>query len=473
MFNFFKSKKKKEDRKKEDIEILGTGFSIINSVENSKQELKQIYSKPETYTGNRKLFDSDFVKKDIKLKAFSEKTIVVDPYTGKELTLTIKEAKLKYGNNWAEYLAEADHKTPLKKIVEAHKNDSFIKTVDIKEIANSENNMEVISRKLNNAKRDRTNEELMLDEGYLQEKGLNFSEEIKEKYIASGKKSEKLINSALKKRSLRNMFSSGHKAGMDGAKNAGMTTLVISGTQNLIQCIKGEKDSKAALKDFTRNTGEAAALGYITSGSLTVVSHSLSSSSSKFLRALANSNVPGKVITAVVLTGDTLRRYTNGEITTEECVLELGEKGLNVVTTGYSMAVGQAIIPIPIVGAAIGAIVGSTITSKYYTELITTLKEKKLEHQERQRIIKESQLIAQEAKMYREELERYLEIYFKDYRDCFDDALNQIKLSFQSGNADGIIQGANKITNKLGGKVYYNSVEEFKEFLESNEVDRL
>ena len=60
-------------------------------------------------------------------------------------------------------------------------------------------------------------------------------------------------------------------------------------------------------------------------GGLTVVSHTLSESKSKFIQKLVKSNVPGKIITAVMVTGDTLKRYGNGEISTQECMFELGE----------------------------------------------------------------------------------------------------------------------------------------------------
>lgn len=86
--------------------------------------------------------------------------------------------------------------------------------------------------------------------------------------------------------------------------------------------------------------------------------------------------MPAKIITAVVVTGDTIARFGRGEITTQECIIELGERGLNFATTGYSMAVGQAVIPIPIVGAAVGALVGSILTSSLYNQLINTLQTK-------------------------------------------------------------------------------------------------
>ncbi len=170
-------------------------------------------------------------------------------------------------------------------------------------------------------------------------------------------------------------------------------------------------------------------------------------------------------------TGDIVKRYSNGEITTQECILELGERGLNVATAGYSMAAGQALIPIPVVGAAVGALVGSVLTSKYYNSLISDLRNRELEHQERLRIIAECKAIEKEANAFRRELQEKLDYYFYDYKNCFDEAISEIEIAFKTGNADGIIAGANKITEKLGGEIYYDNVKEFKNFLDNDEID--
>jgi len=284
---------------------------------------------------------------------------------------------------------------------------------------------------------------------------------------------EAAINRQLRKASVKNVLSTGHEAGKYGAMNAGFTAATMSGIMNMVAVIKGEKDAEEAIAETVVDGGKAAVTGYAMTGGLTVVSHSLSDSSSKFIQALTKSNVPGKVITAVIITGETLKRYGDGEITTQECLIELGDKGLNFATAGYSMAVGQALIPIPIVGAAVGALVGSIAVSGYYHELIETLKNKELEHQERLRIIAECEQAAAQARAFREEIEAYLRAYFKDYQDCFDEALSEMKFAFQSGDADGIIAGANKITRKLGGRVNYDTVDEFMDFLKDDTVDVL
>lgn len=482
MFSFFKKKKKKttsldvlreENNKNEEEDSIkaATGFSTMESARASTERASKIYAKSEKY--DRSILDNGAAKVRAKKNAFADGQKVYDSYTGDVLELKKSDAKLKYGKDWQKHLAESDHKIPLEKIHKDNAKNPWLTNDDLKNIANSDDNIEVVSRKYNNAKRSRTNEEFVTDDDYLKKTGVELSGEGKEKAIQSGKASQTIIDKKIRKTAAKNIIKTGHEAGKYSAGNAGVTAATMSGIMNITAVIKGEKSVEDALADTAIDTGKAAATGYVLGGGLTTVSHTLSSSSSKFLQGLSSMNVPGQVITAVMLTGDTIRRYGNGEITTEECIIELGGKGLNFATTGYSMTIGQTLIPIPIVGAAVGALVGSVITSKYYNSLINTLKTKELEHQERLRIMAECKKAADEERAFRAELESYLQSYFREYRDCFDEALSEIQYGFQSGDADSVILGANQITRKLGGRVYYETVEEFKDFLADDSTDIL
>lgn len=485
MFGFFKKKSRQtteiisRDDNDSDEEKVGSsvtsaaGIAATESARVSVNQAAKTFAKPDKYTGNRHLYDSGTAKKGVKMDSFASGGQVRDPYTNDLLELRKADAKLKYGDEWQRHLAEGDHITPIEKIYDAHGKSSWIKNEDINDLANSKDNLQTVSRKFNNAKRSKTNEEFVNDDAYLEKTGVRLTEEGKQKAIETGRKSQDIINRNAKKTIFKNVVKTGHEAGKYSAKNSGITAATMSGIMNITSVIKGEKSAEDALADTMVDTGKAAVTGYVMGGGLTTVSHTLSSSSSKFLRGLSASNVPGKVITAVMITGDTLKRYSRGEITTQECIIELGEKGLNFATTGYAMAIGQALIPIPIVGAAVGALVGSVLTGNYYNSLVNTLRTRELEHQERLRIIAECERAAREERAFREELEEYLEEYFQDFQDCFDEALSEIKFAFQAGDADGIIAGANQITRKLGGKVQYENITEFKSFLDDDSEDEL
>lgn len=484
MFDFLRNKKRvsteivrvseEEQKEQENSSVnIGTGYVSTQTAQVATQQAAKTFAKPISYAGNRILYDSGIAKANAKKSLFNNLNELIDPYTQKKLVLTKKEAKCLYGDKWTEHLAESDHVKPLEQIYNDTKGNVWNTIEDIKDAANSPDNICVTSRKFNNSKRSRINKNFVEDEEYLQNKGIEVTEEGKIQAIKDGNIAENSIKQQLRKSSLNNIVKTGHEAGKFGAQNAGITALTMSGIMNFVAVIKGEKDSKDAIADTIKDSGKAAVTGYAMGGGLTVVSHSLSNSSSQFIQGLVKSNIPGKVITAVIVTGNTLKKWEDGEITTQECLIELGDKGLNLATMGYSMAVGQALIPIPIVGGAVGALIGSILTSSYYNSLINTLQTRELEHQERMRIIAECHMAAEKTKSFREELEVYLESYFQEYRECFDMALSSMRFAYQAGKADGVIASANDITRKLGGQVHYETVEQFKSFLDDNSIDVL
>ena len=467
--NFFKNKEKKEEenggKKDKDLIKTTTEVKITNSINNNVIKAEKTFAKSKIY--DRKLYDSNY-KETFKEEFFKSNKEVVDPYTEKELVINQKIAKANYGEeDWAKHSAETDHIVPLEEIYNSHKNDKWITDADIKDVANIDENYELISKSINTAKGSKTNEEFA---NSVNEKH-NISNANKKAATERGKKANNYIESSLNTRATKNIIKTGHTAGIDSMSNAGTSTLATSGILNLISYTRGEISEKEALKNITKDTIKSGATGYALGSSLTVISHSLSDSSSKFIQGLIKSNVPSKIVTAVMMTGNTLKRYANNEISTQECIIEIGEKGINCATVGYAMAAGQTLIPIPVIGAAIGALIGSVAINKYSSSIKETLKNKELEHQKRLQLIEEYEKSEKQAKKFKEELEGYLKSYFKEYQDCFDEALFDIKYSFQTGDADGVIAGANKITEKLGGKVKYNNVEEFKNFLKDDSID--
>ena len=472
--DYIASERKSDEEKRKhqsDTVNIASGFSAAQAAKKETLRAAKTYAKPNEYTGNRTLYDNGAAKRNAKMDAFKSSELFTDPYTGKRLVLTKNEAKELYGEEWTLHLAESDHVIPLEKIFNDTKGNTWNTTEDIRKAANSKDNIKVTSRKFNNAKRSRTNEELVNDNEYLERKGIELTKRGKQQALQDSQEAEKSINRQLRRAGGRNVLKTGHEAGLYGAKQAGITGASMSGIMNIISVIQGEKNVEDAIVDTVKDGGKAAATGYVMSGGLTAISQSLSKSSSKFIQGLVKSNVPGEIITAVIATGNTLKRWGDGEITTQECLLELGETGLNMATMGYSMAVGQALIPIPVVGGAIGALVGSMLTSSYYHNLINKLQTKEFEHQERLRIIAECHEAAEQTKAFRRELEVYLESYFNEYQDCFNDAISAMDFAYQTGDTDGVIASANDITRKLGGQVKYETFDEFINFLDDGSID--
>lgn len=457
-----------QEQKRKDTVQAGASVSSVQSAQVSAQEAARKFAKPDVY--DRSLLEDPKMMRAAKQSAFQNGN-PVDPYTGQELELTMAEARAKYGADYMSHVAQPDHIVPLEERYQQTKNNPWLSNDDIKLSSNRTERLKVVSGRYNNAKRNCSNSDFVSDDQYLAEKKVHLTKDGKSAAIQD----EKAARAALQRddalTSFKNIAETGHKAGIRGAKSAGVTTLTISGAMNIAAVFRGEKSAEDAIVDVAGDTVKGAATGYIMSDGLTVLSHTLSSSSSPFLSALGKSNVPGQVITAVILVGNSLQRYGSGEISTQEFLMELGEKGLSFATTSYAMVVGQTLIPIPIVGGAVGALIGATLSSECYKQLMDTLRRNDLEHQERLRIIAECKRASEEMRRCRAELEMYLQNYFYDYQNCFDNALNSIQSAFACGDIDGIIAGANTITRKLGGTVYYDNMEEFKSFFLSDSVD--
>lgn len=491
IFSLFKNNKAKTTEvtiKKEDDDestsVIGEATAINESVRSSTAQAHVKYSRPEYNPQTRKqYYDEGSAHKRAIDNAFAGVEKVKDPYSGSELVKKQRDAKIQFGENWQNHAAEADHIDPLSQIANRTQKNPFLTTDDVREIGNADDNFQVISRRLNQSSKEigkggSTQNEWADDSVRMNGlSGIIESDEsinvVRKRIKDRGEVAKRRNDRRALIKSGKNAISTAHEAGKTGAMNTGLTVVTMSGIMNGVSVIKGEKSSKDAIADTIKDGGEAAVSGYVMCSGMTVLSQLLSYSSSEFIQALARNNVPGKIITAVMVTGDTLKKWGDGQITTEECLIQLGDKGLNMATMGCSMTVGQALIPIPIVGGAVGALIGSILTSSLYNEFINKLQTKKLEHEERQRIILECNMAAEQTRAFRTELEHYLDSYFQQYRSCFNAALSSMQQSFAMGDADGVIASANDITSRLGGKVRFENVNEFKAFLDSDEDDVL
>lgn len=77
--------------------------------------------------------------------------------------------------------------------------------------------------------------------------------------------------------------------------------------------------------EITEDTVKATTKGYAYGAGTTTLNHFMSSSTSKFIAFLGKNNVPGKIISAVSVTGETVCKWADGTISDEECIREVGK----------------------------------------------------------------------------------------------------------------------------------------------------
>jgi len=264
-----------------------------------------------------------------------------------------------------------------------------------------------------------------------------------------------------------------HRSGTEAAKNAAMIGGGISLIRNLVAVIKGAKKPTDAVIDVTKDTAVSGGLGYTTGLFGAAIKGTMQNSQTKFLRGLSKTNLPAIVVAITWETSKTLARYANSEIDGTDCLTELGEKGTGMLASAGAAAIGQALIPIPIVGGLVGGMAGYAMSSSYYNELVNALKDAKLAREERLQVEAECRETINAIKEYRSEIELVINNYLQEQKQIFDSALSEIETAYNTDDADGFIKGTNQINKKLGGKPLFESKKEFDEIMKNPTVIRI
>ena len=260
-----------------------------------------------------------------------------------------------------------------------------------------------------------------------------------------------------------------HRAGIEQAKIGALVGGGISMIKNIVAVSKGEKDAKTAAIDFAKDTGTGAVTAYATAFAGSAIKGAMQNAGNSTLRTLSKSNAPAMMVTSTIDIGKSMTSYFKGEISGTDCLVEIGEKGTSNIGAAMFAVVGQAAIPIPVVGAMVGSMVGYALTSAFYGNLTSALKDAKLAHENRIRIEKECEEAISMIQQYRAEMNTHVQRYLAHYNNIFNDAFMQMDDAFLSNDIDKFIGGANKITRALGGSEQFSTMDEFNSFMNSSE----
>jgi hypothetical protein len=299
----------------------------------------------------------------------------------------------------------------------------------------------------------------------------------------------------------RDIAHTSHRAGVDAAKTGAVIAGGMSLIRNIVDVAKGDKEPDEAALAVVKDTASGAVLSYGTAFTGTALAGIMKNAGEVvvengrkvlkpniFVQTLGKTNLPGIIVNVALESGKTLGKYFKGEIDGVECLIELGEKGTGMVASamfstlgaagavavfGKSAAIGQLVIPIPVIGGLIGGMVGYALSSACYSQLVDALKDAKLAREERIRIEAECAEAVRMIRQYRAEMEIAVNQYLCDHMIIFHKAFDDMKSALNIGDIDGFIAGANTITKKLGKTPQFETFNEFDALMTSEETIRL
>ncbi|PHI30047.1 hypothetical protein [Budvicia aquatica] len=258
-----------------------------------------------------------------------------------------------------------------------------------------------------------------------------------------------------------------HRAGIEGAKCGAVIGGAISLLVNAFNVVTQDKTLDAAMKDIAADTGKAGALGYGTAFVGSAIKSALQQSEHQVLRTIAGTSAPTLVVNICLSLGCSIKRYANGEISEAELLTDVGEKGTGMLSSGMMAALGQMAIPIPIVGAAIGGMIGYTLSSLFYQSALEAargveLSRERLEHiraievTARARIAKTQAVLDDFAR-------REIPQLRKETEQLFNAVIHS------SDNIDDLTFAINDYATLLGKKLQFQTMTEFEVFMDSDQ----
>jgi hypothetical protein len=275
----------------------------------------------------------------------------------------------------------------------------------------------------------------------------------------------------------------GHQAGLSQLKN-GTWAIVASGMsiyKNALAYFNDEKTLMQALGSVGVDVVKAGGATYGLAFGTSTIGATLSNSANSTLQSIGSSTwAPAFLALTALEAGKSLNKLRKGEITPSECFSELTEKTVVVAGAQLGAAIGQGLIPIPIVGAMIGSVVGSVIATyvvggckAMYYDIKTIDAQVERAHERSLAIQAQCAEAIRQIRYQRMQMQMLAAQYMSGFMQTFNQSFDLMKESILTDNIDMFIYANNLIVEKCGGQIQYRTMKEFDDFMNSNQSFKL
>ncbi|TPH85089.1 hypothetical protein [Helicobacter pylori] len=282
--------------------------------------------------------------------------------------------------------------------------------------------------------------------------------------VAKGEAIEARLNPNLS--TIKDVTRVSHQAGMNAAQTGALIGGGVSLIENFYECIANGKDPMKALKHTLVATAKGGVLSYGSAFASSSLGGLMQSSANKIIQSLGKGSVPAMIVGACVANATVLTRYFSGKIDKTELLKQLGKANTTLVSSGAMAVVGQALIPIPVVGALVGGFVGAILSETFFN--ILNSERVKLARQRRIEIEKECHEFIKLLEAYQNQFKEVFERYFHETTKFFNQSFDELWRASYTGDADLGIGINNKNQERIGQKALFDNSKEGWELITSN-----
>lgn len=263
-----------------------------------------------------------------------------------------------------------------------------------------------------------------------------------------------------------------HGGGVEAAKYGAAIGASVSILRKIFECTQGRTDIADSVLTVATETGQAAALGYATGFAGSAIKGTLQQSTNSTLRAISATNAPALAVNTCISLGSSIKRYVTGEISESQLLIEVGEKGSSMLSGAMMASIGQMAVPIPVVGAAIGGMIGYAMSALFYQSALDAARG--AEHSAQ--ILKRTQAIEKAARerlaTEQAQFDAFLASELPELGKKTK-ALNMLLDSSAAVSADEMTAAINGFAELLGQKLQFQNMQDFEEFMLSSDSLKL
>lgn len=271
----------------------------------------------------------------------------------------------------------------------------------------------------------------------------------------------------------KDVASVSHQAGMNAAQTGAWIGGGVSLVTNVYECIANGKDPMKVIKHTAIATLKGGVLSYGSAFASSSLGGLMQSSTNRIIQSLGKGSALAMIVGACVANATVLTRYFSGKIDKTELLKQLGKANTTLVSSGAMAVAGQALIPIPVVGALVGGFVGAILSETCFNALLKAREEAKLACQRRIEIERECREIIKLLEIYQNQFKEVFEKYFHETTKFFNQSFNELERASYAGDADLAIAVNNKSREWLGQKALFDNKQEGWELIISNKDIRM
>ena len=272
---------------------------------------------------------------------------------------------------------------------------------------------------------------------------------------------------------VRDIAHTSHRAGLEGARGAFMVGAAISMATNAYAVATERRGMIDAGRAVLVDGAVSAGMGYATAASGAALTAVMQQSGRQSLQVLSRTAAPAMVVDVCVTMTGCIRRYARGEIDGVQFLDEIGEKGSGMMASAMMAALGQIAIPVPVVGAAIGGMIGCTLSSIFYRETLEAARSADLAAERLALAIELNKAAREEILAQRLALAQFIAAELPVLNDETAQLLCALDTTQPEIDADGFAAAINRFALLLGSRLQFASLQEFDLFMTGDEPLRL